>query len=78
MKLLQETSLAAAILATERIQTGIAEPTFPELPEGKRITVSQGICIHKPGDKIEVTLKHADEALYQAKAEGRNRVVLAS
>lgn len=75
--LLPESTLSAAIQAAERIQACIAELTFPELPDGTRITVSQGISVHQPGDKIEVTLKHADEALYQAKAQGRNRVVVA-
>lgn len=76
--LLPESTLAAAMQVAERVQTRISELTFPELPDGTRITVSQGICTHKPGDKIEVTLKHADEALYRAKGQGRNCIVVAS
>jgi len=36
--------------------------------------VSIGLAQHQPGDEIEQTLKRADNALYKAKAGGRNRV----
>lgn len=74
--ILPESTLAAATLVAERIQACIASLSFPELPEGTRITVSQGLCMHNNGDCIEATLKRADEALYQAKAQGRNRIVV--
>jgi diguanylate cyclase len=75
--ILPESTLPAASIVTERIQTCIASLVFPELPEGFCVTVSQGLCMHRTGDSIETTLKRADEALYQAKALGRNRVVVA-
>lgn len=73
-----ESTLQAAALVAERLRAAVAEITFPQLPEGARVTVSQGMANHKSGDNIEITLKRADEALYKAKAEGRNRVVVSS
>ncbi|MDO8909353.1 MAG: GGDEF domain-containing protein [Pseudohongiella sp.] len=74
--ILPESTLPAATLVAERIQSCVSGLTFPELPEGTVITVSQGLCMHHTGDSIEATLKRADEALYQAKAHGRNKVVV--
>jgi diguanylate cyclase len=38
------------------------------------ITVSMGITTFKPGERSDLVLKRADQALYRAKAEGRNRI----
>jgi len=49
--------------------------------EGSRygITISIGIAAFGPGEEtIDATLTRADQALYRAKTEGRNRVSLAS
>ena len=42
-----------------------------------RFTVSAGLAQHVPGETIEHTLDRADQALYTAKALGRNRVAVA-
>jgi len=44
------------------------------LPVG--LTVSIGVAMLHPGDDIASLFKRADEALYRAKHEGRNRIVL--
>ena len=46
---------------------------YREWPLGLRITASFGVA-ERRGDPLELTLKRADEALYQAKERGRNRV----
>ncbi len=39
-----------------------------------RVTASFGVSQYHPGQSVESVLKQADVALYQAKAQGRNRV----
>lgn len=46
------------------------------VPDGRAITVSIGVTAHYPGDLLDKTLKRADEALYKAKENGRDRVVI--
>lgn len=40
-------------------------------------TLSVGIALRRPGEGLEALLARADDALYQAKREGRDRVVVA-
>ena len=46
------------------------------LPIGLPISISIGLAVHRAGEAPGETLRRADAALYQAKAQGRNRVVL--
>ena len=41
------------------------------------VTFSVGIAVHRPGDAASLTLARADAAVYQAKAAGRNTLVVA-
>jgi diguanylate cyclase (GGDEF)-like protein len=67
---------AAAV--AERIRRAAEKIRIQGQPDGRRITVSIGIAEHQKGDTIDDTLARADGALYQAKRDGANRVVLAS
>ena len=74
--LLPETNESAAKLVAERLRELIADHTsiFPET----QISVSIGVAGATLGmSSFEVMLKRADEALYEAKRGGRNRVVIA-
>jgi two-component system, cell cycle response regulator len=42
------------------------------------VTISVGIAVLRGGDDPGSVLKRADEALYRAKRDGRNRVVPAA
>ena len=76
LTLLPKTSMSEAIKLAEKIRNSIANsPTFSD----KLIietTASAGVSKWDSQEKnIESTLKRADDALYQAKEQGRNRVV---
>jgi PleD family two-component response regulator len=42
------------------------------------VTFSAGVTQFRPGETLEAALERADEALYEAKRRGKNRVVAAS
>lgn len=54
-----------------RIESGISQA-------GPGLTVSVGGYLAQPADTVEVILQRADEALYAAKAEGRNSLHITS
>ena len=62
----------------EKISRAIEALTF-ETPKGDfHVTISAGICTSREGElkKVDDLMRFADEALYKAKADGRNRVCL--
>jgi diguanylate cyclase (GGDEF)-like protein len=64
----------AAVQLAERIRERVAEEGFP----AGSITVSAGIAeFPQHGHTADAVISSADEALYEAKREGRNRVVCA-
>jgi len=63
-----------AAIYTERIRCGIASGFSEEIPFP--ITVSAGVARYEAGDSLEKLTERADQALYQAKQAGRNRVVV--
>jgi diguanylate cyclase (GGDEF)-like protein len=61
-------------LFAERVRSAVAEAVF-ETDAGKlSVTVSIGCTSHLPQDSYDSFFKRADQALYSAKANGRNRV----
>jgi len=48
-----------------------------DVSEGQRVavTTSVGVCVRSQGENLLKTLQHADNALYSAKHQGRNRAV---
>jgi two-component system cell cycle response regulator len=73
-----ETDMAVATTVAERLRRRIALEPFP-VEQGKRaieVTISIGIAaLEKADDNATNILKRADQALYRAKRDGRNRVV---
>jgi two-component system, cell cycle response regulator len=73
-----ETDMAVAGMVAERLRKRIASEPFPLNQPGKAIdvTISIGIAARGEADDTAATmLKRADQALYRAKRDGRNRVV---
>ncbi|MBD8526204.1 GGDEF domain-containing protein [Pseudomarimonas arenosa] len=78
--LLPEVTAEAACGVAERIrrQSEALCVEYAEAEAPVRFTVSLGVAEWQPSESIEQLVKRADEALYQAKSEGRNRVVRAA
>jgi diguanylate cyclase len=75
--MLSDTQPEGARELLERIRIAVAAMASPHATGTLHMTVSMGLALHLPGDTIEQTLERADQALYTAKALGRNRVVVA-
>jgi diguanylate cyclase (GGDEF)-like protein len=69
-------SLADALQAAERLRAAIANAAWSTtLPMARGVTVSAGVALVEAGGSLDDAIQRADKALYQAKREGRNRVV---
>ena len=72
--ILTDTNLEGARIVADRLRRETEQLSFSDTNPDLRISVSIGLAEHQPEDEIEQTLKRADNALYKAKAAGRNRV----
>lgn len=63
-----------AMQAADRLRAMVAGKPVKSLDRRKRITLSCGVAEYVPGACADDLIKQADQALYRAKAEGRNRV----
>jgi diguanylate cyclase (GGDEF)-like protein len=78
MILLPQTSLEGAHEIAERLRSTVANSSFHGLQRSTVVTVSIGVSQSgRDGDTIEAILRTADQRLYHAKHQGRNRVVTA-
>ena len=82
-----EAQTAEALEVAERIRSNVARYNFKIYNDQSRVTVSIGIAMFPedipdwaaksgPSELAAELIRHADQALYRAKDEGRNRVVL--
>jgi diguanylate cyclase len=76
--LLPETPLDDAVSALTRLQRELTKKFFLHANEKVLITFSAGVTQMLPDDNQATVIKRADEAMYQAKQTGKNRVVTAS
>lgn len=74
---LPATARADALMVAERLRTSIAAIRTSVGDGEVAVTVSIGVCVRSGGDlDIDEVLAAADAALYRAKNEGRDRVVV--
>ncbi len=75
--LFPETAVESASLLAERIRVAISSLTFESEGQNFQVTASIGLAeLHGEADSLETMLSRSDEALYQAKESGRDRVVV--
>jgi len=75
--ILPEQTLVGGVHATQRMRASVQNLNLPHLGnDGGVITLSAGVATLDPDDvrPAYMVLKEADDALYQAKLRGRNRV----
>jgi two-component system cell cycle response regulator len=73
-----DTDIGVATMVAERLRRRIASEPFPINQNSRSVqaTISIGIAaMHSCDDKAADIVKRADQALYRAKRDGRNRVV---
>ena len=64
-----------AMVVAEKLRAALAEP-FDVAGQTVSISSSIGVAVYPDDGETEADLtKHADDAMYRAKARGRNRIV---
>jgi diguanylate cyclase len=75
--LLPMTTLDAGLVVADKVRLAIEDASFRHKRQPERITISCGLTEFRPGDSPAAVYARADEALYKAKEQGRNRCVSA-
>ncbi|MDD2567840.1 MAG: diguanylate cyclase [Thiovulaceae bacterium] len=71
--LVKTRSLQDVARLAENIRTRVAKERFEEV---EHITCSFGVAVYRDAETIEEAVARADSGLYEAKREGRNRVIV--
>ena len=75
---LPATTREDALTTAERLRTAVAGAMLEAGEHRLRVTASIGVAEATGDDDIDAVLARADTALYQAKAQGRNRTAISS
>ncbi|HZE90820.1 MAG TPA: diguanylate cyclase [Rhizobacter sp.] len=74
--LLPNTPAAEGEQILTRLQRSLSGGLFMHEERQVFVTFSAGVTAYRPGERIEVALERADEALYEAKRTGKNKTCL--
>lgn len=73
---LAQTDIHGAIDVSERIRSSIENLDLSAFGVSNRVRVSIGITLVRHGDNFLSTFKRADKAMYQAKLNGKNQIII--
>lgn len=74
--LLPETGSEEALHVAERLRSAFEQKIFSPAGNGAvNMTISIGVSSYLPGDEVKGFIRRADEGTYEAKRQGKNRVV---
>ncbi len=74
LALFPDTDLEGALRATERVRRRIQEAPFATSAGPVQCTTSAGVAESRAGEPLKCLLTRADQALYEAKFDGRDRI----
>ncbi len=72
--LLADLDVGAARARADALRVAVGAVSHPGTERGLRVTATVGGTLYRPGEGMEAVLRRADEALYEAKRDGKNRV----
>ena len=72
--LLPATAVGAGLILLDELRAAVELCPFHFKGEPVTVTVSMGVTAFRAGERSDVALKRADQALYRAKENGRNRI----
>jgi diguanylate cyclase len=75
--LFPDTPADLAHIGLQRLHQRLAKEEFAVLGAGQRVTFSAGLTLYVPSESVEAMTERADQAMYNAKTQGRNRTVTA-
>jgi diguanylate cyclase len=73
--LLPDTGMDSAVSVIHRLQHNLTTHSFEHGGRPRRLTFSAGVTARAPYEHQSTVTGRADEALYEAKRSGKNRVI---